>query len=119
MIRDFMGEIAPKAATTVRIVWCVTLIQDNVMNWVVLFLKIRHRIASVVKLDFMERCALKHVTTVGIVKPVIESRGNVTILGVLFQDFNHLLVMNVSLDSMALTVDPTAAHSVELITVIE
>lgn len=119
MIRDFMGKTAPKAAPTVRIVKCVTLIQGNVMNLGVLFLNIRHQIVLVVKLDFMERRALKHVTTVGIVKHATNTRGNVTILGVLFQDFNHLLVMNVSLDSMALIVGPTAASSVEPIIVTE
>lgn len=45
-----MGKTAPKAARTVRIVQCATLIQGNVMNWDVLFLKIRHQIALVCSL---------------------------------------------------------------------
>lgn len=47
VIRDFMGKTAPKAAPTVRIVKCVTLIQGNVMNLGVLFLNIRHQIVLV------------------------------------------------------------------------
>lgn len=114
-----MGKTAPKAARTVRIVQCATLIQGNVMNWDVLVLKIRHQIGLVVNLDFMESRAPKRVTTVGIVKHVTKTRANVTVSDVLFQDFNHLLVMNVSLDSTALTVGPIAVRSVELTTVTE
>lgn len=49
-MRGFMGKTAPKAARTVRIVQCATLIQGNVMNWDVLVLKIRHQIALVCSL---------------------------------------------------------------------
>uniref|UniRef100_K1PR48 Endothelial cells scavenger receptor n=1 Tax=Magallana gigas TaxID=29159 RepID=K1PR48_MAGGI len=94
VMRGFMEKTAPKAARTVRIVQCATLIQGNVMNWDVLFLKIRHQIALVVNLDFMERRAPKRVTTVGIVKHVTKTRANVTVSDVFFQDTNHLLEHN-------------------------